>query len=194
MSPRRSTAPNSAPRQRICLTVWERWAVSRVPTAPLRTSKGLVAYAKVVSVYDGDAVSAVFRHPGERFHTVKVRVRGIDAPELHPSRDTPCRDLHARAGAAARRRLLELAPVGSVVVLECFGEDKYGRTLADVLVRPRRRSFCGWICRKKRVSAGQQLLEEGYALAYDGGAKAEFTEGFLVRAASRGGEPKVTVV
>jgi len=189
MPPRRSPVSE----RRVRLTAWERWAVSRAPVAPPRTSKGLVAYAKVVDVYDGDTVSAVFRHPRERFHTVKLRVRGIDAPELRPSRDTPARDLHARAGAAARRRLLELAPVGSVVVVECFGEDKYGRTLADVFVRPRRR-VCGWIFRKKRTSVGQQLLEEGYVLAYDGGTKAEFSEDFLARIASRGKGTKVSVV
>lgn len=73
---------------------------------------------KVVSITDGDTI--VVRP--ENGLSVKVRLDGIDAPE----RRQPF-------SAAAQDRLGEMV-FGKVVTLKTKGTDRYGRTLATVMV------------------------------------------------------------
>ncbi|MGH2373031.1 MAG: thermonuclease family protein [bacterium] len=80
--------------------------------------------AEVDSWYDGDSLS-VHRQsqPGQVVHGEKVRVHGINAPELHDARGMEARDYAAG-----------LAPPGSQVILVATKEDKYGRFLARVIL------------------------------------------------------------
>jgi micrococcal nuclease len=70
------------------------------------------------------AAGAVRVHDGDTFSTAhgKVRVHGIDTPELTEAR-----------GEAARRRLAEVLASGPITVVPRL-EDVYGRTIADVYV------------------------------------------------------------
>jgi len=89
------------------------------------TLPGPVA-ASVVKVIDGDTLDVTVRVWIGQDTRTRVRIRGIDAPELH------ARCPVEKAGAlAAKARLKELA--GKAVTLTAIGQDKYaGRVDATV--------------------------------------------------------------
>jgi endonuclease YncB( thermonuclease family) len=107
---------------------------SAVPISQ-RLDSALLYPADVLRVIDGDTFEARVRvWPGLDVDT-KVRLRGIDAPELHAR----CNEEHARA-QAARTALESILAEGGVTVSR-VGIDKYGgrvdavaatRTTADV--------------------------------------------------------------
>ena len=70
------------------------------------------------------AAGAVRVHDGDTFSTLhgKVRLHGVDTPELSQAR-----------GDAARHRLAELLASGPITIVPRL-EDIYGRTVADVYV------------------------------------------------------------
>jgi micrococcal nuclease len=70
------------------------------------------------------AAGAVRVHDGDTFSTLhgKVRLHGVDAPELSETR-----------GQAARQRLGQLLASGPITIVPRL-EDIYGRTIADVYV------------------------------------------------------------
>jgi endonuclease YncB( thermonuclease family) len=98
--------------------------------------------ARVVSVHDGDTLTAVLPFAGG-FHRFAVRLEGIDACEV-----TSKAPANKRLAALARARLCALISgcigcIGCIrdadferrvhlVRLECGGFDKYGRILASV--------------------------------------------------------------
>jgi micrococcal nuclease len=109
--------------------------------------------AEVLRVIDGDTFEARVRiWPGMEV-TTKVRLRSIDAPEMHAR----CEDERVKA-IAARDALARLLSEGAVGVAR-IGQDKYGgRVDADV-------STVG----TSDVSA--VLLERGLARRYSGGRR-----------------------
>lgn len=104
----------------------------------------------VIRTIDGDTFLARIRQRDGRDLVVRVRLRGIDAPELKAS----CREELDKAEAAARA-LRNLLNQGGVTIAN-LGPDKYGRVLADVATR--------WTA---NVSAA--LLAGGFARSYNGG-------------------------
>jgi endonuclease YncB( thermonuclease family) len=122
-----------------------------VPPTPLDPQ---LAYpADVLRVIDGDTFEARVRvWPGIDVNT-KVRLRNIDAPELHAR----CTDERVKA-EAARAALQDLLAVGGVM-LSRVGIDKYGGRV-DATVATRTASD---------VSAA--LLSGGFARGYDGGRR-----------------------
>jgi endonuclease YncB( thermonuclease family) len=109
--------------------------------------------AEVVRVLDGDTFEArVHIWPGMDV-TTHVRLRGIDAPELHAR----CDDEHVKA-IAARDSLIRILSEGAVGISR-IGQDKYGgRVDADVST-----------AKTSDVSAA--LLERGLARRYSGGRR-----------------------
>jgi endonuclease YncB( thermonuclease family) len=71
----------------------------------------------VVSVLDGDTIEVMRNNKAER-----IRLNGIDCPEKGQA-----------FGKRAKQAASELV-FGKEVTLQTFGKDKYGRTLADVLL------------------------------------------------------------
>jgi micrococcal nuclease len=107
----------------------------------------------VLRTIDGDTFDARVALSSGTTITTRVRLRGIDAPELHAR----CSDERRRAEAAADA-LDALLREGGVVISN-IGPDKYpGRIDADVATS-----------RTPNVSAA--LLAGGYARAYDGGRR-----------------------
>jgi len=105
----------------------------------------------VLRTIDGDTFEARVALWPDLTITTRVRLRGIDAPELKAR----CADELRRAQAAAEA-LDALLKDGDVVIFN-IGPDKYsGRVDADVATR-----------RTPNVSAA--MLRGGYARAYDGG-------------------------
>jgi len=124
------------------------------PAAATNVSKagGILAYpAEVMRVIDGDTFEAnVHIWPGLNLDT-KVRLRDIDAPELHAR----CADEYVKA-EAARPALAKVLAEGGVAISR-VGLDKYGGRV-DTAVATRS---------TPDVSAA--LLDGGFARAYDGG-------------------------
>jgi len=123
--------------------------VRQVAPAPLRGGHP----AEVLRVIDGDTFLArVHVWPGMDI-TTKVRLRGIDAPELHAR----CEEERAQA-LAARDRLAALLRAGTVGVSR-VGQDKYGgRVDADVSTA-------------ETPDVAQAMLAQGLARRYFGGRR-----------------------
>jgi endonuclease YncB( thermonuclease family) len=115
---------------------------------------GVHAYpAEVVRVIDGDTFEARVRvWPGLDVDT-KVRLRNIDAPELHAR----CRD-EFRKAEAARAALQAILAAGGVMISR-VGLDKYAGRV-DALVATR-----------STADVSAALLSGGWARSYDGGRR-----------------------
>jgi micrococcal nuclease len=111
--------------------------------------------ATVISVLDGDTVKVKVQIWVGLYQEVKVRVRGIDTPEIH-SKNCPS---EKQLGLKAKTLVQTLLPEGSTISLSHVGPDKYhGRVVATL-----------------RTTSGedleQRLRKEGLAVPYDGGKK-----------------------
>lgn len=159
--------------------MWEYRAIRRARVRGPRTFGGETRYARVESVYDGDTVTVTTKlDSGERAKQYKLRLAGVDAPELRPLKTTPHRELHVAAARAVTARLAALLPKGTMVRIEFDPEDKYGRLLGTV--HTLRRSRFGWRLRND-VNVSQWLIDAGMALPYGGGTKRKFEPSFLQR-------------
>lgn len=104
----------------------------------------------VIRTIDGDTFLARVHQPDGRDLVARVRLRGIDAPEMKAS----CQDELDRAEAAART-LRNLLGQGGVTIYN-LGSEKYGRVLADVAT-------------KRTADVSAAMLAGGYARSYNGG-------------------------
>ncbi|KQT05847.1 MULTISPECIES: thermonuclease family protein [unclassified Bradyrhizobium] len=104
----------------------------------------------VIRTIDGDTFLARIRQREGRDPVVRIRLRGIDAPELKAS----CQQELDKAEAAARA-LRDLLGQGDVTIAN-LGPDKYGRVLADVATR-------------QTASVAAALLSGGFVRSYNGG-------------------------
>lgn len=102
---------------------------------------GVSANAAPVRVADGDSIEV----NGQR-----IRLQGIDAPELHQE----CRDASGRNWACGRRARSELrALIGNdPVQCESHTKDRFGRSVA--------------VCRVRGRDLGEAMVRSGWALAY----------------------------
>ncbi|MFN3658611.1 MAG: thermonuclease family protein [Pseudolabrys sp.] len=109
--------------------------------------------AEVLRVFDGDTFEARVRiWPGMDV-TTRVRLRGIDTPEMKGQ----CEDERTKA-AAAREALSRILSEGGVGVWR-IGQDKYGgRVDADVSTQ-------------RTADVGEALIARGLARRYDGGRR-----------------------
>ena len=107
---------------------------------------------KVISVYDGDTITvAAYLKKDPQCYKFKVRLNGIDSPEMRGSSDTEKK--HAiQSRDALKERILD-----KIVELNIIGFEKYGRVLADVIY--------------KGENMNDWMVKKGYAITYDGGTK-----------------------
>lgn len=105
---------------------------------------------QVLWVADGDTFEGRIEvKPGLHVRT-RVRLRGVDAPELHARCEAE------RVGAEAAKRLLRDILAEGGVTLHDLGEDKYGRMLGTVATR-------------KTPDVAGVLIAKGVARPYYGG-------------------------
>jgi micrococcal nuclease len=124
-----------------------------------RSARGDTRHAvDVIRTIDGDTFVARVHFADGGDVVARVRLRGIDAPELKAA----CQEELTKAEAATDA-LHTLLGQGGVTIFN-LGPDKYGRVLADVATR-----------RTANVSAA--LLAGGYARSYNGGHR----EGWCAR-------------
>ena len=114
-------------------------------------------YSAVVErVVDGDTLAVRVRIWVGQDVGVLVRLRGIDAPELRGRCDSETR----RAGEAAMA-LGRLVAEVTVRLSQVEGDKYFGRVVADVTTA-------------SGEDVADMLLADGFARAYDGGARAQW--------------------
>lgn len=107
---------------------------------------------KVISVYDGDTITvAAYLKSDSQCYKFKVRLNGIDSPEMRGSSETE------KQHAIQSRDALKGRILNEIVELDIFGLEKYGRILANVNYRGE--NMNNW------------MVKQGYAIEYDGGTK-----------------------
>lgn len=153
--------------------------------------RGQVTMAKLVDVYDGDTVTCVIP-VGKDLYKFKMRLLGIDTPEMRPSKANADRENEIRAAVATRNRLLQyvlgedavdlrvkytrsqvrrmLAVTDRLICLRCHDFGKYGRCLVELFLA--REDVA------RGASLNQRLVEEKMACKYEGGKKGTWSDYF----------------
>jgi endonuclease YncB( thermonuclease family) len=91
-----------------------------------------VKVCRVIDVYDGDTITVIFEHFG-KINKWKVRLYGINTPELRPSRSLDNRDEIIDNARKARDFLKSLIMnPNQLIYLECKEFDSFGRILANI--------------------------------------------------------------
>jgi len=111
--------------------------------------------AKATDVYDGDTITVdIDLGFGIWMRRQKIRLRGIDAPEV--------RGLEKEAGLKSRDRVRELI-LGALVTLRTYkdSKEKYGRWLAEVYYMQKPYD-------PAEVLLNKQLLDENLVVAMEG--------------------------
>ena len=130
-------------------------------TPPNRKSCYNFRVTEIVKVLDGDTIDVIIDLGFDLYKKERVRVAGVDTPEKR-TRDLEEKELGLDATRWLKEKL-EGAISGDddlVIRTELVGGvGKYGRLL-------------GWLyIGDGDVSLNEQMIEEGYAWAYDGGTK-----------------------
>jgi endonuclease YncB( thermonuclease family) len=124
-----------------------------------------ISYGKVVKVYDGDTITIAtpLNNTRSPIYHFPVRLRGIDTPEIHG------KTKEEKAAAVNARNALSAKILGKMVFLQNIDMEKYGRILADVFLEEEEKE-------KEDQSLSEWMIENHYAVAYDGGKKSEWNQ------------------
>ena len=130
-------------------------------TPPSRKSCYNFRVTKIKKVVDGDTIDVVIDLGFDLTKTERVRIAGVDTPEKR-TRDLEEKALGLDATNWLKEKLNETIKSDQELTIRTElvgGTGKYGRLL-------------GWLyIGDAEVSLNQQMIEEGYAWDYDGGAK-----------------------
>jgi micrococcal nuclease len=114
--------------------------------------------AEVISVYDGDTITVMIDQGMKHFARVKVRMIGINTPELRT------KDLEEKARGYAAKDYLKSRIEGKTIVINTVKKGKFGRWLGVI-----------WLYEEGMDELGESLNDEmirmGHAVAYDGGKR-----------------------
>ena len=153
--------------------------LKKANNVPERTFANRTLLVRLVSVYDGDTVTIVTRlSRKEPFYKYKLRLAGIDAPERKPPVISVNRDLIIAAAMSAKKQLEQ--HIGSLMLVDFCKEDKYGRLMGTLWSTKSDGCKCLYKY-KKSVNINQWMLDNGFAIRYDGGAKIQFTKKQLLQ-------------
>lgn len=140
---------------------------------PLTPYKNKMIYAKVVDVYDGDTITILIMY-GDAPMKLKVRLQGVDAPELvvkkkpgkvYTAEEEELMALEMRAGAHVRDKVKKLIDKKEVIVklIKC---DKYGgRQVGAVYLKP-----------QSYETLTEYLLSKRYGKPYQAQKKDDWTK------------------
>jgi micrococcal nuclease len=112
-----------------------------------------IRYAKVIKVYDGDTITVAAKLPFYKspIYRFSVRLRSVDSPEIKGKSKKEC-EMAIQARDALHKLIF-----GEIVELKNNSKEKYGRLLTDVYYGD--------------IHVNQWMLEQNYAIKYDGGKK-----------------------
>ena len=126
--------------------------------APLFSLNYQTHLAKVLSIYDGDTITAVFFIKGD-LRKYKIRINGIDTAEM--------KDSDPQVSELAHHTVEAILPIkGKIVKAELGNFDKYGRVLSKISVATA----------EGDIDLTKWMIEKGIAKAYDGKTKNVFTK------------------
>ena len=114
--------------------------------------------AEVLSVYDGDTVTLMIDQGMKHFARVKVRMIGIDTPEIRT------KDLEEKKRGYDAKDYLKSRIEGKTIIVQTQKKGKFGRLLGVL-----------WEYSEDSEELGESLNDEmirmGHAKAYDGGKR-----------------------
>ena len=115
-----------------------------------------VTAGKVIKVYDGDTITVATKLPMKNspVYRFPVRLTGIDSPEIKGKSEVEI-ELAKKSRDALSELILE-----KDVELKNVSTEKYGRLLADVYIG--------------KIHINRWMLDNKYAIPYDGGTKSEW--------------------
>jgi endonuclease YncB( thermonuclease family) len=133
--------------------------IADILTAEYNTTQPFVVpieRGKVIKTYDGDTITIAAKLPYKNspIYRFSVRLNGIDTPEMKSTSE------EERAMAIKARDALHELIYGKMIELKNVDTEKYGRVLADI-----------WL---EDIHVNQWLLDNKYAVKYDGGKKQGF--------------------
>ena len=116
-----------------------------------------ISQGQVIKVYDGDTITIASYMPytDSPLFRFAVRLNGIDSPEIKGQSE------QEKKAAKESRSALNDKLLHKVVSLKNVQTEKYGRILADVYLED--------------LHINQWLLDNNYAVKYDGGTKKVFS-------------------
>jgi endonuclease YncB( thermonuclease family) len=122
-----------------------------------------IEQGQVIKVYDGDTITIAAKMPYEDspLYRFPVRFLGIDSPEIKGKTE------EEKKAAKASQQALESLILQKIVYLKNIGNEKYGRILADVYVDDPKNP-------EKQIHLNIWMVENGFAVNYDGKAKPIF--------------------
>ena len=115
---------------------------------------------RVIRVYDGDTITIAARVPmlkNKKIYKFSIRLNRIDCPEIRTT------NADEKICGLRVRDLLSEKIMNKMVNIKIINTDKYGRYLAEV-------SY-------KKENISNWLLENKYAVKYNGGTKEKFSLG-----------------
>ncbi len=124
------------------------WAQSQAPVESQSTSTPAAPTYTVVACNDGDTC----RLKSADNTQIKVRLAGIDAPEMSKKRGK--KKGEGQPGGENAKAFLNNLLLGKTVTLRSYGVDMYGRNLAEIVLN--------------NESANVKMLSEGWAEVYRG--------------------------
>lgn len=152
-------------------------------TYPKFNLDGIEGVFYVESVYDGDTITLLVpiklsvysmedkdkiklnsdTNPSNSIisYKVKVRLLGIDTPELKPSKKLSDREEHIAKAKKARDFLSNII-LNKIIKVQFFANDLYGRPLVKLYSTD---------VESKEVCLNDLMVKKGYAKKYDGGTK-----------------------
>ena len=123
-----------------------------------------ICKGQVIKVYDGDTITIAAYMPyadgSSPLFRFSVRLNGIDTPEIKGHSEDE------KKAAKDSRAALNEKLLHRVVSLKNVQTEKYGRILADVYLDD--------------LHVNQWMLDNNYAVKYDGGTKQEFATTSLI--------------
>tara|TARA_B100001109_G_scaffold154451_1_gene125652 strand:+ start:274 stop:939 length:666 start_codon:yes stop_codon:yes gene_type:complete len=112
---------------------------------------------RVIKVYDGDSITVASTLPKSKdrcIYKFNIRLNRIDTPEIRTKNE-----IEKNFGIKIRD-ILDKKLINKMVSLKIINTDKYGRLLAEV--------------NYKKENINDWLLDNKYAVKYDGGKKEDF--------------------
>jgi len=113
--------------------------------------------AEVLSVYDGDTVTLMIDQGMKHFARVKVRMIGIDTPEIRT------KDLEEKKRGYEAKDYLKSRIEGKTIIVQTLKKGKFGRWLG-VMWEYTDADELG-------ESLNDEMIRMGHAKAYDGGKR-----------------------
>lgn len=121
--------------------------------APEYDLRGFTCPAKICKVYDGDTCTAAFYKEGKLWQQ-KIRILGINTPEIRISKKDPDRAAKKKKGIEARDALRGLI-LDKVVEVRFSENDNFGRSLAHIFLHG-----------EEVIDISKWMLETGHAVPF----------------------------